>query len=227
MAHTERCGNSAHPASKCRCSCGGSEHGLSNSTSLQRPAAGEQADQLANYLRTVSTPHAAAHDSVRTQLFKAKQAELAAMPNTQPRPDLSGPQFAEAMVSALEPDGGFTIDPRTGQSMTTGFFVSPHPELERAVQAQDLTVSDLANFIHDNQAILQRPGNFLGGWHDPETGIISLDISTRTETAQQARTIAAEHQQVAFFDAQTFESVTVNAEERYRIEAVSERKTHD
>lgn len=111
--------------------------------------------------------------------------------------------------------------------MTTGFFVSPHPELERAVQAQDLTVSDLANFIHDNQAILQRPGNFLGGWHDPETGIISLDISTRTERAQQARTIAAEHQQVAFFDAQTFESVTVNAEERYRIEAVSERKTHD
>lgn len=232
MAHTDRCGNSTNPLERCRCTCGGTLHG--GSAGVGRPAsvgdaaggANAASEYLTRYLRSAAAPNSPAMDAVRTQLFRAKQAESAQEPLGQPQPGLRGEAFAKALAQAQSPDGGFTIDPRTGRSMATGFFVSAHPELEQAVAVDQLTIADLDDFILANRTVLGQQGNYFGAWHDPETGIISLDVSTRTENAEHARAIAATNQQVAYFDAQTFDSVLVDADQRQRINEAT-RSTND
>jgi hypothetical protein len=236
MAHTSRCGQSTQPLEKCRCSCAGSLHGSAQHSSAaggsgpaepttaptaqqlhDRTPAGQQA--LRNAIAASPDPNAPAVDPLRTRLYLARKAELeAAAANGS-----AAENFAEALKGAREPDGGFTIDPRTGAAEAAGFFVSVHPELEQAVPVQELRPKDLQRYVNERHEVLREEGNYFGAWHDPETGVVSLDVSSKTEAAEAARVLAAEHAQVAFFDAQTFESVEVDSTQRNRIAELMDR----
>ncbi|WP_162788481.1 hypothetical protein [Amycolatopsis albispora] len=111
-----------------------------------------------------------------------------------------------AMADALSvPDGGFTVDPVTGADVRTGYAVSVHPECERVLD-HPVTAMDLASYVADRAATLERPRRVLGGWHDPDTGHVYLDVSIVVATEAAARRRGRLAGQKAVFDLAAGES---------------------
>lgn len=106
-----------------------------------------------------------------------------------------------------QPDGGFTHDPRTGRDVTRGFVVAAFPERSRDLPLDQVTASDIESYMFDNADLLQRDGYVLGGWHDPDTGRVWLDVSVVTQSRQKAIELAQQNNQIAVFDLAKFESI--------------------
>ncbi len=84
----------------------------------------------------------------------------------------------QAAARAQEADGGITINPFTGQEPKGGFAVAIAPERERKIAADILEPEDIGHFIEKNLDIFEaEPRANLGVWHDPETGIVHLNVS--------------------------------------------------
>jgi hypothetical protein len=119
------------------------------------------------------------------------------------------------MASRLRtPDGGFTIDPVTGQEPTTGFAVSVHPD--RSVQLDNVgkissqnLLGHMVAFREANADVLATPHNNIGAWHDPATGIGHMDISAVVPTAAEAHALSVKHKQIAYFDIVKGQSVAL------------------
>lgn len=101
--------------------------------------------------------------------------------------------------------------------------MSPYPEREFAVPIEDLRPVHLLRFAKQNADLLRVDYHYEGAWHDPDTGVVSLDVSVKTNDAADARDIAEQHSQVAYFDAQTGSSVVVDPSARTRIADLNER----
>lgn len=120
----------------------------------------------------------------------------------------------EIVDGLYQPDSGFTWDADSGELATSGFAVSPFPERSVTI-ASITTLSDAAieeairSFASANADALAADNTYVGGWHDPDTGTVWLDIAVVTDSAEKARTIASEHDQLAFFDFQMQASVDV------------------
>ena len=121
--------------------------------------------------------------------------------------------------SVRTPDGGFTYDPERGETITAGFGVSPYPERSKVITILDMTDDEIMAAIHefdqDNKDVLSKEGNYIGAWHDPgengkDEGKVYLDVSVVTDSAKKARQISIDHDQIAFYDFQAGESVTVD-----------------
>lgn len=104
-----------------------------------------------------------------------------------------------------EPDGGWTIDPRTGESVYGGYAVAVHPEC-CAVLAE-ITLGDVLEFLLRHAETLALPGRLLGGWRDPADGRIYLDVSILVEDRDEALRLARENDELAIFDFSTGESI--------------------
>lgn len=141
------------------------------------------------------------YDDVRNQLLQA---------TPQSNDDTIDAQSVASNVA--EPDSGATVDLINKVPITSGFAYSPYPKRSRRIHVSDLSEEDITTYVKDNMDILQEPGNFLGVWHDPSDGSVYLDISVVTDDAHQARKGCEDNDQIAFFDMQILESVTVNAE---------------
>lgn len=118
--------------------------------------------------------------------------------------------YANALAT---PDGGFTV--MAGKEVNSGYAVSRYPDRSLAIPSVvEIPKAKLAQKISDyaaqNSDLLSTAGHALGGWHDPKTGTAYLDISEVTDSAETAAQIALDHDQIAYFDFSTFESVTVN-----------------
>lgn len=245
MAHTSRCGQSVKPLETCHCSCGGSLHGSEQvggggggsgaGPIMQAPEvltlkeASDRTPKGEQRLRDAidRDPNSPSVDPLRTRLYRVKQAEIVREKAVEGAVEVSEEEkrknFTEALSQLKEPDGGFTIDPRTGAAESAGFFVSVHPEHEVAVPIASVNPQSIARYAYQKREVLKQEGNFFGGWHDPETGIVSFDVSSKAQSAEEARRLSAAHGQVAFFDAQTFDSVEVDTSQRNRIENIIER----
>jgi hypothetical protein len=116
-----------------------------------------------------------------------------------------------AMVSALSvPDGGFSVDPRSGSYVRTGYAVAAHPQHSRILDGH-LSGAQIHDFIVVAKHALAVPGRILGGWRDPETDRIHLDISIVTAQREHAMAIARATQQLAIFDLGRMKSCRVSA----------------
>jgi hypothetical protein len=114
-----------------------------------------------------------------------------------------------AMADALSvPDGGFSVDPSDGSDVRAGYAVAVHPERERIFDG-GVTSNDLHKYIAEAKDALSLPGRVLGGWHDPATGRVYLDVSVVTADLSEAMTLARETQQLAIFDFSAMASVPV------------------
>lgn len=173
-------------------------------------------------------PDAADVDELRTRLYVGRATRISqkrALARSRGESvDAEILESSKALSRLRHPDGGFTRHPDTGREETVGFFVSPYPDREQAIPAQDLRPVDLLRFAKANADLFAQEGHYLGAWHDPETGVVSLDVSVKTTSAEQARSLAEQHHQVAFYDAQTGGSVEVSTTARDRIASLNEGK---
>lgn len=110
-----------------------------------------------------------------------------------------------------EADGGSTFNPYTNESPQAGFCYSPYPERSKEFNSIDeLSISTYNNYLEDNSDLLSKDNHYIGTWNDPATGKIYLDISVNTLDAKEARQQCKDKDQIAYFDLQDFNSVTVD-----------------
>lgn len=74
----------------------------------------------------------------------------------------------------------------------------------------DTDRSTLSSYAKKNIDLMDKPDHYVGLWNDPATGIVYLDISVNTMSAEEAQKDCKGHDQIAFFDLQDYNSVTVN-----------------
>ena len=114
-----------------------------------------------------------------------------------------------AMADALSvPDGGFSVNPIDGSDLSVGYAVAVHPEHERVFDGP-VTSNDLHEYIAQAKDALTLPGRVLGGWRDPATGHVYLDVSVVTADLAEAMALARETTQLAIFDFSAMESIPV------------------
>ena len=119
--------------------------------------------------------------------------------NVHRRPMLSDQQFAD-LSSQLETAGGFTVNPRTGKSPSTGWMVGQriHTHVEPGIAPPE----SIKGFTESRAVTLSSPGGHLGGWRSPE-GETHLDVAHRKpETpagrSQARRALVATGEQESF-----------------------------
>lgn len=128
----------------------------------------------------------------------------------------TGSEHAAEIKSLYErvskPDGGFTYQPTTDDEPKEGFAVSPYPERSFAKPAAEFSSNDLVDYIVKNRDLFADPEHYLGGWNDPESGKVFLDISVVKHDQAEAEKLAREKDQIAIFDLGSFNTITVNRE---------------
>jgi len=119
------------------------------------------------------------------------------------------PDMHELAMALTEPDGGFSIDLKTGEHITAGYAVSIEGH-ERVLEFA--TSLDLFDYILDNFDALHQDHRVFGGWHDPESGLVYLDVSEVYPDFDTAMMLAVERKQEAIFDLIAGESIPVARE---------------
>lgn len=111
------------------------------------------------------------------------------------------------MADALStPDGGFTVC--QGRDVTDGYAVAVYPEREQQLTGR-VNPCDVREYAYANADLAWRHDVAVGGWRDPQTGIAYLDLSRVVSTREEATRLARKHDQVAYFDLRTGQSVRV------------------
>lgn len=117
------------------------------------------------------------------------------------------PGFTKVLETISKPDGGFTYQPATDESPTSGYALSIYKGRERVFDVAKLTLNDLWEHAQDNWDLLSKPGNYIGGWHNPEDGKAYLDVSMVVKDKAEAERMGRENNQLAYFDLGKGESV--------------------
>lgn len=117
--------------------------------------------------------------------------------------------WVKLVADAKVPDGGFSRNPIHDTSPTSGYMVSyeANGRNNKVVSWDKLKTSHLAAHAKANEDLLQDPSNFQGGWNDPETGLVHLDISRNVQDKDEAIALAKKNNQIAIFDLKTFSSI--------------------
>lgn len=125
--------------------------------------------------------------------------------------------MGEIFTRVKSPDGGGTITKDGSKSPISGFCYSPYPEISQCYNSaeefapdQKTLQNNLIKFYNKNKSYFNDGNSFIGFWNDPETGKVYLDVSKVTDDASNARSECKQHDQIAFFDLQSYESVTVD-----------------
>lgn len=106
--------------------------------------------------------------------------------------------------------GGFTISTETGIQPKKGFSVSPYQDRE-AVFDRAVTNDDIKAYREKNADLLARPGHYLGGWRDEESGKRYLDVSVIVKTKADADALSRQEHQEAYYDLESGETTYVHA----------------
>lgn len=122
-------------------------------------------------------------------------------------------ETGDILKTVNTPDGGATFNPINNSSPVAGFCYSPYPEASRTVKFTDNLADNkkkLMDYMKENKELLSKKNHYIGLWNDPATGIIYMDVSVHSMNAKTAREQCEQKDQIAYFDLQTGESVTVN-----------------
>ncbi len=80
-----------------------------------------------------------------------------------------------------------------------------HEQPSSAIDAKDFFDGDkgkqaIRDFMDQHHEMLSQQGNFLGGWHDPDSGKIFLDISTNVQDRAEAIALGQKNNQISIYD---------------------------
>lgn len=140
-----------------------------------------------------------------------------------------GGSSGSATSSLREPDGGFTLDPKTGEppkgvgdgsgngpyavalgnDTTSVFGPASDSMFEPDANGQTQAGAKIAEFVTANASTLSQPGMYVGGWHDPDTGMMHLDVSQVVPAGMldTATSLGSQRDQIAVTDLSTFKSI--------------------
>lgn len=98
-------------------------------------------------------------------------------------------------------EGGFSVDPHTGQRPSRGFMVS------RAGSEQKVTAAEgaegLRRYVVGNRKAWRNPGNYFGGWREPGSPTADLDTSINVhgpDALTSAADLGLAHDQRGIYD---------------------------
>jgi hypothetical protein len=106
------------------------------------------------------------------------------------------------------PDGGFSVDPRSGLDVSVGFAVAVYPDREQQISDR-VRPADISDYVFRNADVLARSGAVLGGWRDPDDGIAYLDVSRVVATRAEAEALGREYTQKSYYDFAAGKSVPI------------------
>lgn len=110
-----------------------------------------------------------------------------------------------------QPGGGFTYRISDGTEASGGYAVSIYPEFEERLEFEGVTAFALSGYIYDHLDLLSRPNHYLGAWHNPEDGLVYLDVTVVVATPEAAADLCRQFNQQAYYDFAAGQSVYVNA----------------
>jgi hypothetical protein len=84
--------------------------------------------------------------------------------------------IAPQLRTLLDAEGGFTVDPTTGQRPPTGIAVCLDPRPSASFGRRDWTDGRITRWLANAAPHLARPGRFAGGWLEPSSGRVCLDV---------------------------------------------------
>jgi len=113
----------------------------------------------------------------------------------------------ELLARVQNPDEGFTITASTMKTATKGIAVAIAPTASFHKKVKDTRPEDIDAWIKEHAAELAKPNRCIGGWHDPQTGDLWLDVSMTFSSMKRAKTIAVANNQIAVYDLKTGKSV--------------------
>lgn len=144
------------------------------------------------------------NDIYRTALYKRQQDKPVEFKNIK---DIKLKDFAE-------PDSGLSLNLNDNSVADRGFMVSVYPERSLVIEPgldEKQFEKVLNDYIEQNSDLLYKQGNILGFWKsDGPDGNLYLDVSTVVEDASLARELGQNKDQIAYFDPQTFTSITID-----------------
>ena len=115
-----------------------------------------------------------------------------------PEPDFHPSVYEQ--LRGLDPDGGATLNPFTGETPPTGTMVA----IDGAV-LDDVNPESVSEFIAENYDILTRDDVFLGSWVSKETGKPVVELSRRVEDGAEADFLGRVFDQEGVFRMDDFE----------------------
>lgn len=104
-----------------------------------------------------------------------------------------------------EPGSGFSIKVPGENAPTSGFMVS-HKEPSLIINPETFfnddakAIDKVLDFIRANKGMLDEKDNFLGGWHDPDSGQIFIDISANVQDKAEAIALGKQNDQISIYD---------------------------
>jgi len=119
----------------------------------------------------------------------------------------------ELFKQVASPGGGFTYEPLTNGSPTSGFVVSAHKDREKIIKASNFREKHIVEYLNKNADLLIKPNKFFGAWHNEKTGLVHLDVTEIHDTLETAMAQAKKIDEIAIFDLSTFEEIMAKAKE--------------
>ena len=114
---------------------------------------------------------------------------------------------ADAAFDQTIKKGGVTIR-STGGAPNKGYVVSPYKEFEAIVDAQDMSVAKIEEYMVDHADILAEEGHHLGLWYNADDGKIYIDTVVVKGSADDAYKLAKDNKQIAFYDLEQGTEIT-------------------
>ena len=111
------------------------------------------------------------------------------------------------LYDLLREGGGFTFNMRTGRALSGSGFVVANPPGNVVVKVPTFTPESLTSAIQANAQLLQRPGYYLGGWRNEDTGIVHLEVSQVFEDRDEAIAEGRARREIAIFDLSTLSDI--------------------
>lgn len=109
------------------------------------------------------------------------------------------PSYRGAREVSVGPGGGFTIDPVSGRSPTTGKVVGI-PGHEESFELGSQLRADIDGWRERHAEALKGEGAHIGGWFDEDTGQAVLDVAIVVDTVKEARRLMEKFKQKAYYD---------------------------
>lgn len=117
----------------------------------------------------------------------------------------------EMFARIAKPDGGFTYQPVTHTEPKEGFALSIYPDRSFSIEADKLSEKHLVDYATKNADLFtSNADHYMGGWHDPATNVIYLDVSVVSRDRAVAERLARSHDQIAYFDLKAGKSIDVD-----------------